>query len=205
MGCAGSKNEATEARPGKTAPSGFNRERPTKEKAEGEAVPEDAAAAPVEEAAEAVAGEIDEFNQIQLDAHNEHRANHGAPAVVWCADLAKQAQEWAEKMVADGDMKHSGADERPGQGENLAMYGSSDPNDKTLTTTAFATNAWYDEVKDYDFDSPGFKSGTGHFTQVVWKSCTKVGFGTAGNYVVGRYGPPGNMEDAYEENVLPKQ
>ena len=108
-------------------------------------------------------------------------------------------------MVANGEMAHSTADERPGQGENLAMYGSSDPSDKTLTTTAHATNAWYDEVKDYNFDDPGFKSGTGHFTQVVWKECTKVGFGTAGNFVVGRYSPAGNMEGAFEENVLPKQ
>ena len=144
---------------------------------------------------------MDEFNKIQLDAHNEHRANHGAPPVAWCADLAKQAQAWAEKMVEDGQMAHSSNDERPGQGENLAMY-----TDRTaLTTTAFATNAWYDEVKDYDFGNPGFKPGTGHFTQVVWKSCTKVGFGTAGDFAVGRYGPPGNMEGDFEENVLPKQ
>ena len=108
-------------------------------------------------------------------------------------------------MVEDDQMAHAGPDERPGQGENLAMYGSTDPTDTTLTTTAFATNAWYNEVKDYNFDSPGFKSGTGHFTQVVWKECTKVGFGTAGNFVVGRYSPAGNMEGAYEENVLAKQ
>ena len=108
-------------------------------------------------------------------------------------------------MVANGEMAHSTADERPGQGENLAMYSSSNPEDKTLTTTTFATDAWYNEVKKYDFSDPGFKSGTGHFTQVVWKECTKVGFGTSGNFVVGRYDPPGNMEGAFEENVLPKQ
>ena len=90
MGCAGSK-EVTEPRPGKMAPSGFNRERPTKEKE-----PENGEIASSEDAAAAVApeedaGEIDEFNKIQLDAHNEHRANHGAPAVEWSADLAKQA------------------------------------------------------------------------------------------------------------------
>ena len=82
MGCAGSQ-EAAEPRPGKTAPSGFNRERPSIKKApEKEADPPDAAA-PED------AGDMDDFNKIQLDAHNEHRANHGAPAVVWDADLAK--------------------------------------------------------------------------------------------------------------------
>ena len=35
-------------------------------------------------------------------------------------------------------------------------------------TTEAATQAWYDELHDpgYNFDQPGFSSGTGHFTQV---------------------------------------
>ena len=105
-------------------------------------------------------------------------------------------------MAADNNMAHStGTD----LGENLAMYGSSDPEDKTLTTTAFATDEWYKEVNDYDFSNPGFKSGIGHFTQVVWKDCKKVGFGTAGNFVVGRYSPAGNMQGDFETQVLPKK
>ena len=51
-----------------------------------------------------------------------------------------------------------------GAGENLAMYGSSDPNDKALSTTAMATDMWYGEVKDYKYDKPGFAMDTGHFT-----------------------------------------
>ena len=92
MGCAGSKDGA-EPRPGKMAPSGFNRENPRKEvepEKSQEVNEEDAAAAAAPEEEEP-AGEIDDFNKIQLDAHNEHRANHGAPAVEWSADLAKQA------------------------------------------------------------------------------------------------------------------
>jgi hypothetical protein len=42
-----------------------------------------------------------------------------------------------------------------------------------------ATQAWYDEIKDYDWENPGFSMETGHFTQVVWKGTTKVGFGYA--------------------------
>ena len=89
MGCAGSQ-QAAEPRPGKTAPSGFNRERPSIKKAPEQEADAPAAAAP-EDAAPEDAGEIDDFNKIQLDAHNEHRANHGAPAVVWDSDLARQA------------------------------------------------------------------------------------------------------------------
>jgi hypothetical protein len=48
---------------------------------------------------------------------------------------------------------------------------------------------------------------TGHFTQVIWKSTTKVGFGIArtNDYcvvVVANYSPPGNYIDEYKENVL---
>ena len=60
-------------------------------------------------------------------------------------------------------MKHSGCD----YGENLAMHSSVG----TLTNTDAATDMWYEEVNDpgYNFDKGGFSSGTGHFTQVVWK------------------------------------
>lgn len=71
-----------------------------------------------------------------------------------------------------------------------------------------ATQAWYDEIKDYDWENPGFSMDTGHFTQVVWKGTTKVGFGYAQSqsgdeYVVAEYDPPGNYEGEYEDNVLP--
>jgi hypothetical protein len=88
-------------------------------------------------------------------------------------------------MTANGEMAHSTSDQRPGCGENLAM--NSDTN--ALSTTNVATQMWYDEVTSpgYDFENPGFDSGTGHFTQVVWKSSTKLGCGISGVYVVCRY------------------
>ena len=71
---------------------------------------------------------------------------------------------------------------------------------------------WYDEIKDYDFNKPGFSMATGHFTQVVWKSSSALGCGIAMGakngvnwvYGVGQYTPPGNVIDNFSENVLPK-
>lgn len=61
-------------------------------------------------------------------------------------------------------MFHGSTDGESGtHGQNI-FWTSPGPAD-----TKQATQAWYDELHDpgYDFANPGFKSGTGHFTQVV--------------------------------------
>lgn len=72
-----------------------------------------------------------------------------------------------------------------------------------------AVDMWYEEIKDYSFRSPGFSSGTGHFTQVVWIDSVEVGVAKASNangtqFVVARYNPPGNVLGHFPENVKPK-
>lgn len=73
----------------------------------------------------------------------------------------------------------------------------------------------YDEVCGYEFESPGSKSGTGHFTQLVWKGSSELGIGKytgtktiQGNewtctYIVARYKPAGNINDPvyFSDNV----
>ena len=55
-----------------------------------------------------------------------------------------------------------------GAGENIALgY----PDVRGLV------NAWGTERKNYDYSKPGFTSGTGHFTQIVWKGSTTIGCG----------------------------
>jgi hypothetical protein len=71
--------------------------------------------------------------------------------------------------------------------------------------------SWYNEVKKYNFKNPGFAMATGHFTQLVWKSSTRLGLGLAAGkhgrsnayYCVAEYSPPGNYANEFRENVLP--
>ena len=71
-----------------------------------------------------------------------------------------------------------------------------------------ATYRWYREVKYYDYNRPGFSLKTGHFTQLVWKSSTKLGVGVCLDkasgkaYVVALYTPHGNMKGEFPKNVL---
>ena len=64
----------------------------------------------------------------------------------------------------------------------------------------------YDEIKDYNFNRGGYQSGTGHFTQLVWKGSTRLGAAVVqrGNIVVvvARYAPAGNFMGRFGENVF---
>jgi len=130
-----------------------------------------------------------------VDAHARRRAEHCAPALAWSDALAQQAQAWAEHLRESGcRLEHSGGD----SGENLAVG--------PLSPEA-VVEMWYGEVSQYDFESGGFSMETGHFTQLVWMGSTHIGCGVAscGGFEVWvcNYGPAGNMEGAYQANVLP--
>ena len=67
----------------------------------------------------------------------------------------------------------------------------------------------YKEKKNYSFDGK-FTANTGHFTQIVWKSTTRVGFGyavteTGQFYSVFNYYPAGNYKNEFHLNVFPSQ
>jgi hypothetical protein len=89
-------------------------------------------------------------------------------------------------------------------GENLYAFGASG---QALPRPEAVVDRWYSEIQNYNFDKPGFHAGTGHFTQLVWKSSKELGMGTAQAadgtwYVVANYSPPGNISGQFPLNVL---
>ncbi|XP_022611693.1 Golgi-associated plant pathogenesis-related protein 1-like [Seriola dumerili] len=139
------------------------------------------------------------FQQEFLETHNTYRAKHSTPALTLSRELTAAAQKWADHLLAAGTLQHST------KGENIFTMSSS----ATITLTGKeAVDSWYSEIKDYNWDQPGYSRETGHFTQVVWKDSTELGVGMATDgktaFVVGQYRPVGNMNMAgyFEKNVL---
>ena len=137
--------------------------------------------------------------------HNKYRQNltgfdgrpTASPNLVWSDALARDAQEWADRMSATGQFRHrpnsstNSADARA-WGENLA-WGSS-----ATYTGLEGLTAWYNErpffLPDTSRCSPG--NVCGHYTQVISQLSREVGCATAsgpnGTYVVCNYTPHGN-------------
>ncbi|KAL2708600.1 Protein PRY1 [Kluyveromyces marxianus] len=138
---------------------------------------------------------LSSFASEMVNAHNSKRSLHkNTPPVSWSDDLASYAQNYADNYDCSGTLTHSGGP----YGENLALgYGNTG-----------SVEAWYDEIKDYDYSNPGFSMSTGHFTQVVWKASTSIGCGVKqcdswGAYIICSYDPAGNVEGGYQDNVQP--
>jgi len=139
-----------------------------------------------------------------IASHNALRRRHGAPPLVWDDELAAKAQLAADGCAARGALFHSHHREY-GHGQN-AFFG---------TPGSFgaheAIEAWYAEVAKpgYRWDAKGSAHGCpgcGHFTQVVWKDCVKVGMAcdrSGKGFIVANYWPPGNVQGNYQKQVLP--
>eukprot|EP00099_Drosophila_melanogaster_P017733 NP_608668.2 uncharacterized protein Dmel_CG16995 [Drosophila melanogaster] len=139
-----------------------------------------------------------QFEQEVLQAHNLYRAKHGAQPLTLSPKLNRLATEWANYLLSRNRMEHR---QNSGYGENIYM--ASGGNLKG----ADAVRSWYEEIRQYNWNSPSFQGNTGHFTQVVWKSSTELGVGFAKSgstiYVVCNYNPPGNYNNLFRENVAP--
>lgn len=142
------------------------------------------------------------FISEALQAHNKYRKLHGIEPLSINIDLCDYSQQFANFLASNNVFEHSNClwDGKL-VGENIAMCTGQDISGQLLT------DMWYNEIKDYDFDFPGFTGGTGHFTQVIWKDSKDLGIGIACSsegtyYVVANYYPAGNNINTFQSNVF---
>ena len=152
-----------------------------------------------------------DFNTVYsgiISQHNTLRKKHKSGALTKLSKIEEYAQATAKYNAQLGTLKHT-REYYNGQpvGQNLYLS----------TWAPSATNvltSWYTEEQvHYNYATGESKDGevTGHFTQVVWKSTTKIGCG----YAVGKwktysnsyflccdYYPAGNYQGQYVKNVL---
>lgn len=147
-----------------------------------------------------------EFIDDAVKTHNEYRRKHGVCDIKHNSALSKIAQGWADHLASSGSFQHSTNVYKGDKlGENIATKWSSSGADYTGKE---AVDQWYSEVSKYDFRRATFASGTGHFTQVVWKGSHELGIGKAKGkdgrvFVVANYYPAGNIMGHFAENVHP--
>jgi len=157
-------------------------------------------------------GETTGYASGQLRKHNQYRRKHGARPLRLDGSLSSGAQSHANYLARKGTaLKQSDHADLNGIGENLSFACSS----RKAPSGDSATDQWYREVYDYNYNNPGFSSGTGHFTQVVWKNSRNLGIAKAKGtayfdgrtwqctWTVGRYKPAGNVSGQYRKNVTP--
>ena len=149
---------------------------------------------------------IKKFIEDALKKHNELRKQHGSEPLKLSEDLNKIAQEYAEILAKINEIKHSNNKYKGYDlGENIFCCSGTEIQGDNMTLS------WYKEINDYDFNNPGFISGTGHFTQLIWKETEEVGFGFSQSkngiyYGVANYFPAGNIntKEDFNKNVLRK-
>lgn len=116
--------------------------------------------------------------------------------------LNKAADAYAYQLARRGCLQHTS-----GLDYNENLYMSSDTSLSKKDHVRAACKAWYDEIKYYNWNNPGFSMQTGHFTAMVFKTGKQlgIGVGVAGSWVVvvANYKPHANMQGTFRANVLP--
>lgn len=132
-----------------------------------------------------------------LDFHNVERAQVGAAPLGWDPTLATAAGRYATELAKLGTLRHSPAEDRPGQGENLWM------GTRGAFTPARMVGGWIGEKSMFrpgifpDVSTNGAWQSVGHYTQMIWRGTTRLGCAIRSSarddYLVCRYAPAGNV------------
>ena len=133
-----------------------------------------------------LASQAQEFDVNEMvAAHNTWRKEVGVPPLTYSTELAASSQRWADHLKAKNQcrMQHSQADSK--YGENLywasAIRWSDGKREVQQIKPQKVVEGWGSEIKDYNYARNTCTPGKmcGHYTQVVWKSTSRVGCAVA--------------------------
>jgi len=133
-----------------------------------------------------------------LDMHNAERAVHRVPALVWDEGFAAEATRYAVILAQRGVMEHSDQSANARRyGENLWM------GTRGAFSYADMVGMFLEERRYYlpravpDISTTGHWKDAGHYSQIIWRTTTRVGCGIASgpdfDALVCRYDPAGNI------------
>lgn len=138
----------------------------------------------------------DPFARELLDAHNQERANFGSAPLGWSPTLARDAQQWADRLAREGVMRHGSQSERKGQGENLWMGTAGYYTPTEMISYFIAEKRDFKRGEFPHVSRTGQWRDVGHYTQIVWQDTREVGCAVArgkrDEFLVCRYWPAGN-------------
>jgi hypothetical protein len=130
-----------------------------------------------------------------LAVHNMARAEVGVPPAHWDDRLARDAEQWAWHLAQINTMVHWGAQGEPDnqEGENLWMGSRGYFSVEQMAGLWTAEKTSFRHARHWEDDF----HNVGHYTQMVWRSSTRVGCAIASNaqsdFLVCRYSPRGNF------------
>jgi len=103
--------------------------------------------------------DLKQYRKQCLEQINKYRSRHGVSAMVMDEEINRYAQDWADYLAQRSMFEHR---KEHKYGENLGAVSSIQRQN--------IIEMWYNEYDKYRFSHQGFASGTGHFTQIVWKA-----------------------------------
>ncbi len=133
------------------------------------------------------------FAERVVRVHNRVRAAVGVGPLVWDANLAADARDWAAYLARTNQLMHHTPDGPDQQGENL-FAGTARAYDVETMIDFWARER--DLLPDPTNWLPSLEQ-TGHYTQMVWRDTSRVGCSIASNgdfeFLVCRYLSAGNV------------
>lgn len=157
--------------------------------------------------AQAERGDGQEFRLAMLSSHNGERARWNVPSLRWDNDLAEGARQHAAELARSGSLRHAAFSGNKAPGENLWMGTRGAYSYEQMMDMFLRERAIYTARVVPDISTTGKWTDAGHYSQIIWRTTTRVGCGFASgadyDVLVCRYDPAGNVRGRRADQDAP--